>query len=79
MTKRLVEGLGWYGVAAILGAYVAVSFGYMRTDTVVFQALNLSGAAGIVIDALHAKNWQPAVLNAIWLIVALVSLVRILL
>jgi hypothetical protein len=34
---------------------------------------------GIVVDALDDKNTQPAVLNIIWAIIALIAIVKILL
>jgi hypothetical protein len=37
----------------------------------------LTGAIGIVIDALDDKNYQPVVLNAIWAIIAVVVLIRL--
>ena len=72
-----IEIAGWYGVVAIVGAYLAVSIGYTSPESMNFQLLNLTGAIGIMIDALHVKNYQPAVLNAIWLVIAVVAIVRI--
>lgn len=78
MKERLTEFLGWYGVIAIVAAYILVSFNLVGSQSLLYQLLNLSGAAGIVIDALSDKNYQPAVLNTIWLIVAAIAIVRIL-
>jgi hypothetical protein len=78
MNKRLfTEILGWYGVIALLGAYMSISFGYLSSSDVLFQVLNATGALSIVIDALAQKNWQPAVLNIVWGVVALVALFKI--
>jgi len=70
------EFVGWYGVAAILGAYAAVSFEFVSAQGVIFQLVNASGALGIIIEAHAKKDMQPVVLNAVWLIIALVSLLR---
>ncbi len=78
MKDKLVEGLGWYGVVAIVGAYALVSFSAIRSDQLIYQILNLTGAVGIVIDATYAKNYQPAVLNIIWFVVAFIAIIRIL-
>jgi hypothetical protein len=78
MQRTVSEALGWYGVVAIVLAYVLLSFGIIPADNVWYQALNLTGAIGIVIDALNQKNYQPAVLNVIWAGVALIALVNIL-
>jgi cephalosporin-C deacetylase-like acetyl esterase len=79
MKNKITEVLGWYGVAAIVGAYALLSLNFLNSDSLVFQGLNLTGAIGIVIDALDDKNTQPAVLNIIWAIIAFVAIVKILL
>ncbi len=75
MKKVLVEVFGWYGVVAILLAYALVSFSYIQTSSLLYQLLNITGALGIVVDAWYAKNYQPAVLNLIWAIIALIAIV----
>lgn len=79
MKKKLIEALGWYGVAAILIAYTLLSFGILTSSDLLYQVFNLTGAICIIIDALAAKNYQPAVLNSIWFIVALIAIVKTLL
>ena len=43
----LAEIAGWYGTAAILGAYALSTFGVLRTGDRLYQALNLTGALGV--------------------------------
>jgi hypothetical protein len=74
----LSELAGWYGVCALLGAYALVSFEVVEAESEVFQILNLTGAAGIATLSLTKRAYQPAVLNSIWAIIALVALVSIL-
>ncbi len=78
MKHFLLELLGWYGAAAILGAYALVSFGFLPPDSVLYQALNGTGAVGIVAVSLAKKAYQPAALNAVWTVIALVAIVRLL-
>ncbi len=67
MRNIITEVLGWYGVVAIVGAYALLSLGILSSNSLLFQELNLTGAIGIVIDALDDKNAQPTILNIIWL------------
>ncbi len=69
--------IGWYGVVAILGAYALVSFSIVDVHGWLYQVLNLTGALGLVLVSYHKKDYQPAVLNAIWAIVALVAAIRL--
>ncbi len=76
--EYLIEGVGWYGVFAILTAYLLISMDVVIADSWVYQVLNLTGAVGILIDSWHAKNYQPAVLNLIWFVIAGVAISRLL-
>lgn len=75
----LHEVSGWYGVIVILLAYTLNSFGVIDADSLIYQLLNLTGALGIILIAWHKKDTQPAVLNIVWLFVALVAIMRIVL
>lgn len=77
MKNRITEILGWYGVAAIVGAYALLSFGIINSESLWYQGLNLTGAIGIVLDALDDKNIQPAVLNTIWAVIALIAVINV--
>lgn len=74
------ELAGWYGAVAILGAYAAHSLGRLDLDRPgharLYQALNATGALGIVAVSVQHANWQPAVLNGAWTLIALVALLR---
>ena len=77
MRNKITEILGWYGVVAIVGAYALLSFNLITSNSLWYQGLNLTGAIGIVLDAIDDKNTQPAILNIIWAVVALVAIVKI--
>jgi hypothetical protein len=79
MKHKAENSFGWYGVLAILLAYLLVSFNALTTKSVAYQLLNLTGALGIIGEALSKKDVQPAVLNSVWAIIALIALARIIL
>ena len=72
------EIAGWYGAVAILLAYVFVSFELIAANGAVFQLLNLTGAIGIIIIAVHKNVKQSVILNIFWAGVAIVALLRLL-
>lgn len=77
MKNKITEILGWYGVVAIVSAYALLSFGIITSNSFWYQGLNLTGAIGIILDALDDKNIQPAVLNIIWAVIALIAIFKI--
>lgn len=72
-----VEAFGWYGITAILSAYALVSFSFVEVNDILYQVLNGTGALGVVIVSLNKKAYQPAVLNIIWTLIAVVAILRI--
>lgn len=72
----LVEFIGWYGAVAVLAAYFLVSFGYLSAVSFWFQFLNATGSAGLTAVAYIKKDWQLAVLNFVWVGIALVALIK---
>lgn len=69
--------IGWYGVFAILAAYVLVTFGLVAAQNLWYILLNLTGALGLVVDGWADRDYQPLALNAVWALVALISLLRV--
>ena len=70
------EAAGWYGTAAIVLAYMLVSFDVLPAGGDAYQLLNLTGALGIIAISAVKKVRQPLFLNLFWACIALVALVR---
>lgn len=77
MRTRLIEIIGWYGAIALLGAYTLVSFSLVKSDSLSYQLLNLTGAIGIAWVSIYKKAFQPGVLNIIWAIIALIAIIKL--
>lgn len=77
MRHKAENYFGWYGVLAILLAYFLVSFKIVEVKSLPYQALNLSGAIGIIVEAASKKDKQPVVLNTVWGLIALVVIAQI--
>ncbi|HVA10878.1 MAG TPA: hypothetical protein VNG32_01785 [Candidatus Dormibacteraeota bacterium] len=78
MKHKAENYFGWYGVLAILLAYLLVSFNVVASKSLGYQLLNLTGALGIIVEALSKKDAQPAVLNIVWAIIAGVAIISLL-
>jgi hypothetical protein len=77
MKKTLIEILGWYGAIAILTAYALLSFRVFDASTLWYQVLNATGSLGILIEAWSKKDIQPATLNLVWVVVAVIAIFNI--
>jgi hypothetical protein len=78
MKKNLIEIFGWYGTVAIVLAYILVSFSVISSSSLWYQLLNGTGALGLVADSMYKKDYQPEVLNLIWVFISVVAIFNIL-
>lgn len=77
MKQKIIEALGWYGVLAILAAYALVTFTVIQAKSYPYQLLNLTGALGLVIEATSKRDQQPAALNIVWAVIALIAIIQL--
>jgi uncharacterized membrane protein len=77
MKQKVTETIGWYGVLAILVAYTLVTFNVIHAKSYPYQILNLTGALGLVFEAASKKDKQPAVLNVVWALVAVIAIIQL--
>lgn len=73
----LVEYIGWIGVFLLLGNYILLSSGILRGDGVAYHIGALVGSLAIGSEAWLKRDRQPAILNFIFVGVAVYAIVRI--
>ncbi|HKZ34724.1 MAG TPA: hypothetical protein VJ179_02545 [Patescibacteria group bacterium] len=76
MGKSMISFFGWYGMLAVLGAYTLMSFRIVSQDDFLYIFLNLSGAIGIFWFSLARRAYPLVVLNVVWALVAIFSLLQ---
>jgi len=64
-----VEVVGWAGAALILLAYLLLSAGRLTGQSLVYQGMNVVGAAGFVINGWWHGAIPSAALNVLWLLI----------
>ncbi|MFL6830745.1 MAG: hypothetical protein ACJ8D5_09040 [Sphingomicrobium sp.] len=72
-----VEVAGWIGATLILLAYLLLSAGRLTGQSLVYQAMNVVGAAGFVINGWWHGAVPSAALNVLWLMIGAVASWRI--
>ena len=76
-SEFITETVGWVGVLLILFAYALLSFGFISSQSLWYHGFNFFGGIGIIVDALADKDYQPVVLNFIWMGIALYAIVSL--
>jgi hypothetical protein len=72
-----VEVAGWVGAVLILLAYLFLSAGKLTGQSLVYQAMNVVGAAGFVINGWWHGAIPSAALNVLWLLIGGIASWRI--
>jgi hypothetical protein len=72
-----VEGVGWGGAILILLAYLLLSAGRLTGQSLVYQGMNVVGAAGFVVNGWWHGALPSAALNVLWLLIGAVASWRI--
>lgn len=74
--QKTLDGIGWIGVAMIVGAFLAVTMGWIRTEDLVYGILNAFGALAIIASSYIKRDFQPVILNVVWLLIAIFGIFR---
>jgi hypothetical protein len=72
-----VEVVGWAGAALILLAYLLLSAGRLTGQSLSYQAMNVLGAAGFIVNGWWHRALPSAVLNILWLGIGVLASWRI--
>jgi hypothetical protein len=72
-----VEVAGWAGASLILGAYLLLSMGKVTGQSMLYQWMNVVGAAGFIVNGWWHGAVPSAVLNVVWMMIGGVALWRI--
>lgn len=75
--KIIYSIVGWYGLVAVVTAYILTTFSFLSVDHPLIPVLNFTGAAGVAIVSFRKNAYEPAVMNVIWAGIGLVALAKI--
>jgi hypothetical protein len=73
-----VEIVGWAGAGLILFAYLLLSAGRLTGQSLLYQGMNVVGAAGFIVNGWWHGALPSATLNVLWLMIGLFASIRIL-
>lgn len=73
----LFDYLGWGGVGLLLLAYILLSSEVILGASYTYQLIALIGCLAIAVEAMHKRDLQPAVLNFVFVLIAIAAIGRI--
>ena len=75
--ELFINILGWIGSIEVVAAYALNSSQKIRSDSLTFQTLNLTGAIFLIINSLYKEAYPFTFINTVWAVIALVAIARI--
>jgi len=72
-----VNVLGWLSSVAVVTAYCLISLQRLRSDSKIYQWLNLVGSVGLAVNTAYYRAFPSTVVNIVWLMIASAALIRI--
>ena len=69
------EVVGWSGAAALLLAYALLSVGRLRVGRR-YHLINVAGSLGLGVNALVHGAWPGVMVNTVWLLIGVVTLIE---
>ncbi|GAA4024112.1 hypothetical protein GCM10022280_26190 [Sphingomonas swuensis] len=73
-----VEVAGWIAAVLILGAYALLTAGRLGPKSIAYQAMNVVGAIGFIINSSWNGAIPSAALNVVWAGIGLVAIAGVL-
>ena len=77
LEQILVEVAGWTGATLILLAYLLLSAGRLTGQSLAYQAMNVVGAAGFIVNGWWHGAIPSTALNVLWMLIGGIALWRI--
>jgi hypothetical protein len=75
--ELVVNILGWIGSIAVVAAYGLNSYQKIKSDSIAFQVLNLTGAIFLIINSIYKQAYPFTFINSVWSVIAIVAIIEI--
>lgn len=71
-----IDIIGWVGSAFVVYAYAMNMFNRMRSDSLSYYLLNITGSICLIVNTLYHHAIPSAVVNMIWVALAMWAMGR---
>jgi hypothetical protein len=72
-----IDIAGWVGSVEVIAAYGLNSYQKIKSDSLTFQLLNLTGAIFLIINSIYKEAYPFTFINTVWSAIAVVAIVGI--
>jgi len=73
-----IDILGWIGSISVIAAYGLNVYQKIKSDSLLFCILNISGGIFLIIYTAHKEAYATTFINVVWVIIAVPAIVKVL-
>ncbi len=77
MTKIIIDIVGWIGSIEVILAYGLISYHKITAKSLIYQILNFTGGAFLIINTVYYGAYPSTAINVVWLVIAALAMVNI--
>jgi hypothetical protein len=78
MTWQLViDIIGWVGSVEVILAYGLNSYQKIKSDSLWYQLLNLTGGIFLIINTVYYGSYPSTAINLVWVVIASIAIVSL--
>jgi len=74
--KLIIDVIGWVGSIEVIAAYALNSYQKIKSDSIYFQLLNLTGGIFLILNTMYYCAYPSAFINVVWVIIASIAIAR---
>ncbi len=78
MDFTVIDALGWVGSLCVIIAYGLNSYQKLRSDSLIFYALNVIGGIFLIIYSNYKGAYANTFINVVWVIIAIPAMFKVL-
>lgn len=75
--KLFIDIIGWIGSVEVILAYGLNSYQKIKSDSLIFQFLNLTGGVFLIVNTYYYGAFPSTFINIIWVLIAAPAIIRI--
>lgn len=76
MTLSVYDILGTIGTIIIIGTYVLLQIGKIKSESLKYSILNAIGATLIIISLVHSFNFSAFIVEFFWVLISIYGIIK---
>ncbi|MEQ9302153.1 MAG: hypothetical protein RIF33_26470 [Cyclobacteriaceae bacterium] len=72
--QLIIDIIGWIGSFEVILAYGLNSYQKIKSDSLLYQLLNLTGGIFLIINTVYYGAYPSTAINAVWMVIATIAI-----